>query len=281
MQLRNKFEKIVMGIAFAVFVIYAITLIFPFLWLIMNSLKGQREFTANIWGLPQLQANNYSKAFSLEIKGFSLVDMFGNSILITIIGTAISIFVSSMSAYVVSKYDFKLKRLIYMISITIILVPTVGSIAATYQLFQITNLYNTYLGLFLLYSGGFGFSFILLYGYFRNISWSYAEAAFIDGCSDFKVFLKVMMPQVAPALIALAVIQSIGLWNDYFTPYMFLPQYPTLAVGLNGLVEGIQSRGDWPTLFAVMVVSIIPILIMFILFQKTIMENTVAGGLKG
>ena len=132
-----------------------------------------------------------------------------------------------------------------------------------------------------MYSGGFGFSFIMLYGYFQNLSWSYAEAAFIDGCSDFRVFLQIMLPQAMPVLCALGIVQAINLWNDYFTPYMYMPQYPTLAVGLDGIVREMTARSNWPLLFATMLITIVPILAVFIAFQRTIMENMTTGGLKG
>ena len=282
MKKRTKSEKITIYIALVIFILYAFTLIFPFFWLLLNSFKTNQDFFTNIWGLPIAWVfTNYVDAFGLQVRNFNLFMMFGNSVFIVIVGTFISMFVSSMAAYTISKYHFFGRRAIYMIAITVMLVPSVGTIPATYQFLQQTGLYNNYLGLFLMYSGGFGFSFIMLYGYFQNLSWSYAEAAFIDGCSDFRVFLQIMLPQAMPVLCALGIVQAINLWNDYFTPYMYMPQYPTLAVGLDGIVRDMTARSNWPLLFATMLITIVPILAVFIAFQRTIMENMTTGGLKG
>lgn len=282
MKRRTRSEKITVYIAFVIFIFYALTLVFPFFWLLLNSFKENSDFFTNIWGLPKKWIfTNYADAFGLKVKSFNLFMMFGNSVFIVIVGTLISMFVSSMAAYTISKYRFFGRRAIYMIAITVMLVPSVGTIPATYQLLQQTGLYNNHLGIFLMYSGGFGFSFIMLYGYFQNLSWSYAEAAFIDGCSDFRVFVQVMMPQAIPVLCALGIVQAINLWNDYFTPYMYMPQYPTLAVGLDGIVKEMTARSNWPLLFSTMLITIVPVLAVFIGFQKTIMDNMTAGGLKG
>ena len=279
---RTKSERITVYIAFVIFVFYALTLVFPFFWLLLNSFKNNQDFFGNVWGLPKEWIfHNYVDAFGLKIKSFNILQMFLNSAFIVVVGTVISMFVSAMAAYTISKYQFVGRKVIYMISITIMLVPAVGTIPATYQLLQQTGLYNTHIGLFLMYSGGFGFSFILLYGYFQNLSWSYAEAAFIDGCGDFRVFVQIMLPQAFPVLCALGIVQAINLWNDYFTPYMYMPQYPTLAVGLDAIVKQMTQDSNWPLLFSTMLITIVPVLAVFIAFQKTIMDNMTAGGLKG
>ena len=90
-----------------------------------------------------------------------------------------------------------------------------------------------------------------------------------------------MLPMARPALIAVGVIHAIGLWNDYLTPSIYLPNTPTLAVGVNLLLSELRGRSADPEMFATMIIALIPILVVFICFQKTIMENTVAGGLKG
>ena len=165
----------------------------------------------------------------------------------------------------------------------VMLIPSIGTIAALYKFMISTHLFNTHLGLVLLYSGGFGFNFILLYGFFKSVSWSYAEAGFVDGASDAQVFLRIMLPQARPGIIAVAIIQGINVWNDYFNPYMFLQDKSkmTLAVGIYNLVQEQSYAADWPKLFAAMIIATVPVLIVYAIFSNTIIENTVAGGLKG
>jgi len=207
--------------------------------------------------------------------------MFLISVFVTAVGTFLNIMVSSMVAYVVAKYKFPGSTFLYTLAVFVLIIPVVGTLPAQYRLMQNLGLYNTMIGLFILYSGGFGFNFLLLYGFFKNISWNYAEAAFVDGASDFQVFFKVMIPLAKPSMIALSTIHAIGLWNDYITPSIYLRDIPTLAVGLRTLTATMQARGAYAEMFATMIISVIPILIVFILFQKTIVENTIIGGLKG
>ncbi|MDY3195524.1 MAG: carbohydrate ABC transporter permease [Paracholeplasma sp.] len=273
-------EKIILGIVFVIFTAYAISLVFPFAWALINSFKTSVEFfnIDNVWKLPsKWMVSNYVNVLS----EYEIGKMFLRSIYVTVAGTGLAVMMSATTAYVVSKYEFKLRNLIYITAVTVMVIPTVGSLSATFKLVNNLGLYNN-LWLFpIIYAGGFGFGFLLLYAYFKGISWTYAEAAFVDGATDFDVFFKIMIPQAKPALVALGIIQGINVWNDFFAPFMFIPEKKTLAVGLQDLVNIMQYRAEWPKMFAAMIISALPIIIVFVIFQKTIMENTVAGGLKG
>ncbi|CCV65119.1 ABC-type carbohydrate transport system, permease component [Paracholeplasma brassicae] len=273
-------EKVILGIVFVIFTAYAISLVFPFAWALINSFKTSVEFfnIDNVWKIPsKWMVSNYVNVLS----EYEIGKMFLRSIYVTVAGTGLAVMMSATTAYVVSKYEFKLRNLIYITAVTVMVIPTVGSLSATFKLVNNLGLYNN-LWLFpIIYAGGFGFGFLLLYAYFKGISWTYAEAAFVDGATDFDVFFKIMIPQAKPALVALGIIQGINVWNDFFAPFMFIPEKKTLAVGLQDLVNIMQYRAEWPKMFAAMIISALPIIIVFVIFQKTIMENTVAGGLKG
>ena len=276
--------KITKIVIFSVFVLYAISLVFPFAWMVYNSFKTNQEFFQNIWSFPKNLSNGWKNvvtAVTMEKSGSTILMMTFRSVFLTLAGTFLSLASASTISYVVAKYKFKGRNLIYLVAITIMIVPTIGSTSATYNLINKLGLYDSYLALLLLYSGGFGFQFLLLYGVFKSISWSYAEAAMVDGASDFKIFTRVMLPMAMPTLVPLAIMDIISLWNDYFTPYMYLKGKPTLAVGLQSMVSQMEYNANWPALFMLMIISMIPIMIMFVLFQKQIMANVTAGGLKG
>lgn len=273
-------ERVILGFVFIIFTAYAISLVFPFAWSFVNSFKTSVEFFSidNVWKLPEeWMFSNYTRVLS----EYEIGKMFLRSIYVTVAGTLLAVMMSAATAYVVSKYQFKFRNVIYITAITVMVIPTVGSLSATFRLVNNLGIYNNLLIFPIMYAGGFGFGFLLLYAYFKSISWSYAEAAFVDGASDFDVFFKVMLPQAKPALVALGIIQGINIWNDFFRPFMFIPERKTLAVGLQDLVNIMQYRAEWPMMFAAMIISATPIIVVFVIFQKTIMENTVAGGLKG
>lgn len=276
------FQKVILTIVGIIFFLYSLSLIFPFLWTLYNSLKDNREFFAEggVWALPKKWLfKNYINVW----KEYDLIIYFFNSIKITVAGTLLGIMNSATAAYVVAKYKFRGRNIIYTTVISVMLIPGIGSLAALYRFMNQTGLYNTHLGIILLYAGGFGMGFLILYGFFQGLSWSYAEAAFVDGATDWQVFIKVMLPQAKPALGAIAIIQGISIWNDYFSPYMFLQDKEkfTLGVGLRQIVLEQSYAADWPKMFAAMIIATLPVLIVYAIFQNTLIENTVAGGLKG
>ena len=277
-------SKIIVWIIFFVFLVYAITLIYPFVWFLFNSFKDKTEWLTNKFSLPGSPTfKNYTTNVMqyTSSTGYNIAQMFSLSLVITLVGTVLAVLASCMAAYVVSRYDFKAKQVIYAIAVFVIVVPLVGTLPAKIQLMQTIGLYDTLPGLFFLYSGAFGLNFILLHGFFENISWSYAEAAYIDGANDFTVFFKVMLPLSKGPVVSVGILQLISIWNDYSTPLIFLPSMTTLAVGLDELQKACIGKYDYPSMFAAIVIATTPVIVLFACFQKTIIENTVAGGLKG
>lgn len=274
-------------IIFIFMMLYALTLIFPFVWMFLNSFKGNDEFFKNIWALPTEWKFQHYISVLVDFKittsagKFSLLSMFGISIFITVVGTLINVGLSSCAAYVVARYQFPGRKLIYSLAIFIMIVPIVGTLPSQYRIMQALHLYDSFLGIFVLYSGAFGFNFFMAHGFFKSFSWTYAEAAFVDGATDFQVFWKIMLPMAKPSLISLSILHAIGLWNDYVTPSIYLKSYPTLAVGIRLLTSTMASQTKYPEMFATMIIAMLPVLIVFICFQKIIMENTVMGGIKG
>ena len=175
---KSKAERITLWVVFVVFFLYGISLVLPLIWTFINSFKTNRDFFEDIWGLPKkFLTENYISAFQLEVGRTNLAGMFMNSVILVVGCTFASIFVSTLCAYVVSKFKFRGRSIIYTVAIATMLIPTVGTLTATYKLMVSTGLYNTYIGIIIMCSGGFGMNFILIYGYFKSISWSYANYA--------------------------------------------------------------------------------------------------------
>lgn len=282
---RYKGEKVLFIIMFIVFVLFAASFIFPFLWLCMNAFKTQGDFAKDFMSLPPTwTVDNFKNAFTFKniaTKNYTVFQMMGMSVLIAGVGTIVTVFTSSAAAYVVAKYKFPGRNLIFSVVMFSLIVPIVGSLPSQIQLMDALNLSNTVIGCIFLYSGGFGMNFLLLYSFFKNLSWTYVEAARIDGASDFKIFCRIIIPMAKGPIIAISIIQLIGLWNDYLTPSIYLPNKPTIAVGLKYLSDTMIQQGNYTLLFATIIIAMIPIITLFCCFSKTIMENTSVGGLKG
>lgn len=278
---RPKNERITLTIVFVIFVLYSITLIYPFVMMLYNSFKLSEDFFKDIWGLPvNPTIANYREVFGLKFQKTGIFGMFFNSIVLTTIGVGIGILLSCMTSYIIAKYPFKGSKFVYSMVVVCMMIPTTGSLSATYSLLNKTKLLNTFIGNFLM-QGGFGGVFLYLYAYFKLVSWTYAESAFIDGAGHARVFFQIMLPQVMGGVMAFFLISFISAWNDYFSQYLFLRSKPTIAVGLYLIVSKYKKNNNWPQIFAGATVVIIPTLIFFAIFSRKIMENTSVGGIKG
>ena len=260
---RSKGEKIVFGIVFVLFAIYALSLLLPFVFLTFNSLKDGEEY---VNGVAQGQSffppehaiwSNYFNAFrALKITDFNgkqigFLQMLFNSIWYTVLYVGAGVVASSITAYIVAKYRFRGRRFVDGIAIFSMTIPIIGTTASALRMYNLLGIYNTPLLPLLIGFGGFGFNFLVLRGFFTNLPWSYAESVFVEGGGYVTAFLKIMMPQAVPCLVTLFIMAFIGTWNDYQTLLLYMPSFPTLSSGLY-LVERSLTRHvyDYPIYFA-------------------------------
>lgn len=280
---RKKKFSLGRSLIFFAFTFYAISLIYPLVWVFLSSLKESTEYmTNNKMDLPEnWQFINYLKAFEgLNIEGKDMFDMFGNSLWFTIGGTIAGVGVSCMTAYTVAKYRFAGSKLIYWTAIVSMMIPIVGSLPSQYNIYTTLGIIETP-WLLLAFMNGFGFNFLVLYSYFESLPRSYMEAAFMDGASHFACFWRVMLPQAKSPIMALSIVSAIGFWNDYTTPLLFLKESPTLSSGIY-MYQVINTRIlNMPVLFAGILLTAVPVLILYAFFQNKIMNISLEGGIKG
>ncbi len=279
--------NILFGIVFVLFSLYALSMLFSFVILLANSLESSYMYQKKL-GQPfsfpkKLVFDNYIFAFDgLGYRGTTFFGLVFNSIWYTAIATVCPLFANACVAYAVSKYEFKLKNVYYGVIIFAMTIPILGTTGATMQLFADLQLYNKgpLLNMCTSFIPG-GMSFLVLYAFFRNVSWEYAEAVLIDGGGHFTVFFKIMLPMAIPAVGALALVNGIAAWNSYMDVLLYNPDWPTLASGLYGLSRTLPRSGNTPAYYAALVISIIPLLTIFIIFSDKVMANFTVGGLKG
>lgn len=283
---RSKSEKIIIWTVFALLVVYAFTLIYPFFYLLLNSAKRTFDYWKYPLAFPTsftTMVENYKYVFTeMNVQGVGVPMMFVNSIVVSVTQTFLSMALSCMAAYVLAKYQFKGNAFIYTATIIASVVPTVGAAPATYKLMLGLGfigsgyVYNLVGLLFMV--GAFGGPFLYLHSFFKAIPWSYGESAQLDGASDFRIFLQIMIPLASNGILTFTIMRFLGSWNEYWTNYLYFGNYPTMAVGISLLSK---DSGKDAELFAAMIVSIIPVLIFYAVFQKQLMRNTIGGGLKG
>lgn len=278
--------RIAKAVVFILLLLYAVSLIFPTIWAFLLSLKGQIELNSNPNGLPQdWLFSNYADAFKIlavetDRGKIHMLGLLINSLWYSIGAAVLGIFVSSMSAYVVAKYSFPGRKFVYGLVLIVMMVPIVGALSSQYKVYTALGIINTPFYLFA-FASGLGFNFLVLHGYFKNLPWSYAESAFIDGAGRITVFFKIMMPQALPTLTALGSLALISAWNDYTNPLLFLKDFPTLSSGLFVFRMQTQRMLNMPVLYAGILMSAVPVIILFTAFSNKIMDISLGGGLKG
>lgn len=281
---RSVADKIFRTVIFVIMAVFSFTYLLMFLWMIMSSMRSVSSFNTEPFNFFDISfkalAKNYSKAFTYKVGGHTAMpEMIVNS-LIYVIGTVvITVSISSITGYIVAKYKFALRNFITSLAIVTMVIPTIGSVTVTYRFMENLNLIDTFFGVFLLGAGGFGLNFLLFRNFFAAIPWEYAEAAYIDGAGDLRVYLTIMFPQAKPIVVSIAIMTFIGCWNDYYTPYLYLNSHPTVAYGLTAIQS--KYEASMPYVFAAMTFTSGVVLLLYCFFSNTIMESMSAGGIKG
>ncbi len=284
----NKSNGIILNVFFGVtlilLIVHSILLIYPFVWLINNSLKTNFEYiTTNSMSLPtNYQWQHYRDVFTaFTVKNVSYLEMTFNSVWFSVLTTVIATFMSCVVAYTVSKYDFKLKGFVYGLIMFTMMFPVYGSGAAAYKQLFTLNLYDSPLILIKSAGGYGGFQFLMLYSFFVSLPKDYMEAAEIDGAGQFRTFLTIMLPMAIGPIVAIAVTTFIGAWNNYMTAIVEMPSYPGLATGVYLYEKAMANGMNYPMFYTGTILATIPVFIIFICFSDAFLSNMSIGGLKG
>lgn len=252
--------------------------LYPFIWPIFSSFKSSAEMFKAGWRLwPQVWTlDNFARAWVKAQFNRYLI----NSVLYAVTSTCISVGVSSMAGYVLARYKFPGSKFLQMLIMAMIFLPTATSILPVFDLMQRLKLLNTPYAIILAMSGGVGFACVLFQGYFRNIPQDLYDAAMVDGANFFQQFFLVL-PLAQPIIATNVIMGFNSAWQEYFLPLVFTlgkPELRTLSVGLRAFTG--QFSVDISGFAAATTISMIPIIVVFIIFQRQFV-NGLAGSVKG
>ena len=282
---RSGGEKVLFAIVFVVFLLQAFTMFFVFWWLFNNSLKDAFEYgnLKNSMHFPKApEFENYIEAFqTLNTDEFSFLEGIANSIYYTVVCSFLGSFCPAITGYVLSKYKFAGREVIYSVAIVSLTLPVVGTGAAYMRLLHTLQLYNNPLFYVVSNLSGFGAIFLIYAAFFGGLSWSYAEAAEMDGANPYQIFFSVMFPQCLPIYFTNVIICAIACWNEYNLIILYMPKYLSLAAGLYEYQATADRGADYPVYFAGLIISMIPTLVIFSVFSDKVMTSLSVGGLKG
>ena len=258
------------------FVFYAV---FPFLWLVLASLKTNAELLNNPFTLPEVfQFKNYSNAIQEAGLGRLII----NSLVISTSATFLNILFSSMCAFAIARHTFWGNNVLFLMITAGILVPLNALIIPYFAIINFLNLYDTRIGLIIVYCAvGLPVSTFILTEFFKSIPKEIEEASYLDGCNFAARYFKIMLPLALPGLATAGTFQFILCWNEFIYAMLLTSSTDirTIQFGISYFTN--QFFSDYVGMFAAVVISIIPSITVFILFQEKVISGLTAGSVKG
>lgn len=261
--------------------LYAFIVVLPILWVIITSLKTNQEFVQNPWGLfSSPQFINYANAWG-KVK-FNIYAL--NSVVLTVIAVLLSTVLACCAAYVLVRMRFFGASGLLSFFIAGLYIPIVLILPSEFEMLSRMNLIDSHLGLCLVYIAFcLPYSILVMSGFFKSIPKELEDAAYIDGCSRFKTFWKIIMPVSKNGIITMAIFNFLWVWNDFVIALTLIisDEKRTLPVGLIALMSTFKLKADWVTLFAGINMVMLPTVIVYIIFQKSLQEGLSGGAVKG
>lgn len=252
-----------------------VVMCFPAIWMVYSAFKSNREIFRSPFGLPaEWRFENFSKAW---IEG-GLGSLFLNTIIVTGLGVALSVFFASMAAYAFTRLDFPGRRLLSRLFLVGLLLPPPAVAIALFTQLSALGLINTLWAL-ILTNGAWTIALTtyLLGGYFRSLKREMEEAALLEGANRFQIFWYVVMPLVKPAMITVAILNAINIWNELLFALLFISDDAkrTLPAGIVRF-SGYHST-DYSLIFAALTITTIPIMIFYFVCQRHVMRGLTAA----
>jgi arabinosaccharide transport system permease protein len=276
-----KIHPIAKVIVVLILLFLAIVALFPFFALLLASFKPSTELLR--YGLNlKLQAHllSFKNYIYLFQEGAKYLAWYKNSLIITAVGTVLSLLFSSIVGYALAVYDFKGRNAIFILVLTVMMIPIEILMLPLYKLMVSFKMINTYWGV-IVPTMVAPIAIFFFRQYALGLPKELLDAARIDGCSEFRIFFSIMVPLMKPAFGAMAILQAMGYWNSFLWPTVILRTEDmfTLPIGLSGLLTPYGNNYD--ILISGSLLTILPIIVLFMFFQRYFISGLTVGGVKG
>lgn len=266
------------GIVKAFLWIYSSITFLLLLYMIYQSLRPRQDILSNTFGKPKsLSLDNYIKLITKD----HFFRYFGNSVMILVVSLALLVFISSITAYGIARYQFKGRKFFRIYFLIGLMFPIQLGIVPVFQIMKQLNLINNPLAVILVSAANISMPVFMLTDFFAKLPKEIYEAAVIDGAGEWLAFRKIMFPMASPIVFSVCITVSVQIWNQFFLPLIFLQKdaaktLPLLVVKYTGKLINTMDLA-----MAVSTLSTIPILILFIIFSQKILDGVTSGGVKG
>ncbi|MBS5062410.1 MAG: carbohydrate ABC transporter permease [Hungatella hathewayi] len=261
----------------------AILMMYPIVWMLFSSFKETNLVMTTVTELfpREWTLDNYVTGWK-GFGGITFATFFKNSFVITILSTAGAVLSSTMVAYGFARVNFKGKNVLFFCMIITMMLPNQVIMIPQYIIFNMLGWVNTMLPIVVPAWMAKAFFIFMIMQFMEGIPRDLDEAARIDGCSDYSIFTHIMVPLVRPAMVTCAIFEFYWKWDDYMGSLLYLnsPQKYTVSIALKNFTDPMSSS-DYGAMFAMCVLSLLPIIIIFLLLQKYIIEGVASSGIKG
>ncbi|WP_345697070.1 carbohydrate ABC transporter permease [Kitasatospora terrestris] len=270
--------------------VWAILIVLPLGWVVLGSFKTDSQINGSAWSWPAaFHFDAFGRAWEKGIGGF-----FMNTIIVLLGSVTLTMLLGSMAAYVLARYEFKGNKVIYYLFVAGSMFPVYLALVPLF--FMVRNLgeispylgLNSYAGLILVYVAySLPFTVFFMYSFFRTLPTAVHEAAMLDGCSHARAFFQIMVPMAKPGLISVGIFNILGQWNQYILPVTLMQpttageaDHSMLAQGLVNLALQSGYKSDAPALFAGMTIAMLPVLVVYLSFQRQVQAGLTSATLK-
>lgn len=267
-----------MAVAFALLAVYFLLILYPLVWMVLSSLKTEREFFRNLWGLPAIaQWGNYVKAWNMGISGYFL-----NSVLVTLSTIVLCLSIAALASYGLVSYRFRGDTLVFLMGMGGMMLAPQVTLIPLYKIIQWLGIHDTYWAMILPYAAyRMPITLLLVRSYFLGVPKELRESATIDGCTSFQVLTHIFLPISKPILLTCAILVAYYSWNEFLFSIIFIDSraFKTIPSGLMVFRDALNT--DYALLFAGLTISAIPLILVFIAMQKQFIRGMTAGAVKG
>ncbi|MHA6619408.1 carbohydrate ABC transporter permease [Pseudonocardia sp. DLS-67] len=261
-------------------VVWMLLGVVPLLWAALTSFKSDREIFTSPWSLPtEWHFDNFVRAWTTANIGRYFI----NSAIVVCAAVVLVMLLGAMVAYVLARYEFPGRNAIYYTLVAGMTFPIFLALVPLFFVVQNLGMLGTYHGLILVYTAyALPFTVFFLTGFFRTLPGALVEAAMLDGCSHAGAFFRIMLPLARPGMISVGILNFFGLWNQFLLPLVLMPDQDryVLSQGLAVLAANQGYRSDWSALFAGLVIALLPVLAVYITFQRRIQDGLAVGAMK-
>jgi len=253
--------------------------LFPLAMALMNSFKTNGELLTNIMSFPKsLNFENYSRT----IKKMHYIRSFLNTVLLASLSVSMMILFSALAGWRLSRTKTKLSSAIFALFVFSMLIPFSSIMIPLYKVIMVLQIKNSIIGLSFVYAGlGVSMAIFLYHGFVKGIPLELEEAAAIDGCSKLKTFLFVILPMLKPITATICITNVLWIWNDFLLPLIAISNNKKYSILLSTNTLFGQYSSDWAAILSALILSAIPVIFFYAIFQKQILKGITDGAMKG